>query len=143
MADIASSLGGIIDGVFRQHAVFNEQGLVAVPHHLSYEEAASLPCAAVTAWNALYHGSKPLRVGDTVVTQGTGGVSVFATLFALKAGARVIGTTSSAGKAERLKKMGVQHVIITRKIRNGGWLSSNSLPAVARSMWLRSGAREP
>lgn len=70
-----------------------------------------MPCAAVTAWNALYHGAKPLRVGDTVVTQGTGGVSVFAALFAVRAGARVNGTTSSTGKAEKLKKMGVQHVI--------------------------------
>ena len=110
-AAIGSSLGGGTDGVLRQYAVFNEQSLVPIPTHLSYEEASTLPCAAVTAWNALYCGSKPLRIGDTVVTQGTGGVSIFAAQFALKAGAKVIATTSLPAKAEKLKKLGVQHII--------------------------------
>lgn len=81
-----------------------------MPSSLNYIEGATLPCAALTAWNALY-GLKPLAAGDTVLTQGTGGVSVFALQFAKAAGATVIATTSSAEKAEVLKKLGADHVI--------------------------------
>ncbi|KAM0251641.1 hypothetical protein ACHAQJ_008101 [Trichoderma viride] len=109
--DVAlGALGAKNDGVFREYAVFNEEGLVHIPPNLSYEEAATLPCAALTAWSCLY-GPRPLQAGDTVVTQGTGGVSVFALQFAVAAGAEVIATTSSAAKAERLKKLGARHVI--------------------------------
>jgi NADPH:quinone reductase-like Zn-dependent oxidoreductase len=76
-----------------------------MPPSLSYLEASTLSCAALTAWNALY-GLKPLQPGDTVLTQGTGGVSIFAVQFAKAAGATVIATTSSEGKAELLRKLG-------------------------------------
>jgi alcohol dehydrogenase len=88
----------------------SEEALVHVPSHLSFEEAATLPCAAVTAWVALT-GHRRVTAGDTVLTQGSGGVSVFALQFARVLGARVIATTSTAQKAERLKALGASEVI--------------------------------
>lgn len=100
-----SALGGAIDGVFAEYVLFHEDGLVHIPEHLSYEEAATLPCAAVTAWNALItEGS--LKPGDTVLVLGTGGVSIFALQFAKLSGARVIPTSSSDEKLERVKQLG-------------------------------------
>lgn len=81
-----------------------------MPPSLTYEQGSTLPCAALTAWNALY-GLKPLKPGDTVLTQGTGGVSVFALQFAKVAGATVIATTGSRKKAELLTKLGADHVL--------------------------------
>ena len=72
-----SGLGGVIDGALRQYGVFNESGLVKNPKNLNHLEASTLPCAALTSWNALY-GLKPLKPGEIVLVQGTGGVSVFA-----------------------------------------------------------------
>jgi NADPH:quinone reductase-like Zn-dependent oxidoreductase len=100
-----TGLGGVIDGTLREYGTFNEAGLVDMPSSLSWLEASTLSCAALTAWNALY-GIKPLQPGDIVLTQGTGGVSVFAVQFAKAAGATVIATTSSAEKADMLKKLG-------------------------------------
>jgi NADPH:quinone reductase-like Zn-dependent oxidoreductase len=100
-----SALGGAIDGVLAEQVVLHEDGLVAVPDHLSFEEAATLPCAAVTAWNGLVEGGG-LRAGETVLTLGTGGVSLFALQFARMAGARVIATSSSDAKLERAKQLG-------------------------------------
>jgi len=99
-----SALGGAIDGVLAEFVVFRQDGLVMVPDHLSYEEAATLPCAAVTAWNALTSGG--LTCGQSVLTLGTGGVSTFALQFAKAAGARIIATSSSDEKLERAMKMG-------------------------------------
>ena len=99
-----SALGGAIDGVLAEFVVFHEDGLVMVPAHLSHEEAATLPCAAVTAWNALTSGG--LTCGQSVLTLGTGGVSTFALQFAKAAGARIIATSSSDEKLERAMKMG-------------------------------------
>lgn len=107
---MSTGLGGSFDGTLRQYGVFNEEGLVDMPTTLPYQEAGSLSCAAVTAWNALY-GLRPLLPGQTVLTQGTGGVSIFALQFAKAAGAKVIATTSSAAKGEILKKLGADHVI--------------------------------
>ena len=90
-----------------------------MPSNLSYEEAATLPCAGLTAWNCLY-GPRSLRAGDTVVTQGTGGVSMFALQFAVAAGAEVISTTSSKDKAERLTQLGARHVINYKEDANWG-----------------------
>ncbi|HVS38232.1 MAG TPA: NAD(P)-dependent alcohol dehydrogenase [Gemmataceae bacterium] len=102
-----SALGGAIDGLLAEQVVLNEDGLVAVPEHLSFEEAATLPCAAVTAWNALMELSGGgVRPGETVLTLGTGGVSLFALQFAHMAGARVIATSSSDAKLERAKQLG-------------------------------------
>ncbi|CZS88733.1 hypothetical protein WAI453_010638 [Rhynchosporium graminicola] len=107
---IATGLGGSIDGTLRQYGTFAETGLVEMPESLNWQEASTLSCAALTAWNALY-GLKPLVPGDVVLTQGTGGVSIFAVQFAKAAGATVISTTSSSAKAETLKKLGADHVI--------------------------------
>lgn len=107
---LGSGLGGTIDGTLRQYGIFNEHGLVDMPRNLSYLEAGTLSCSALTAWNALY-GLKAVLPGDWVLTQGTGGVSMSALQFAKAAGARVIATTSSAAKAETLKKLGADHVI--------------------------------
>jgi NADPH:quinone reductase-like Zn-dependent oxidoreductase len=93
-----------------EYAVLNEEALVLIPSHLSFEEAATLPCAAVTAWVALT-GVRRVIAGDTVLTQGSGGVSVFALQFARVLGARVIATTSTAEKAERLKALEASEVI--------------------------------
>lgn len=105
-----SDLGCTIDGVLREYAVFSERSLVRIPEHLSYEEAATLPCAALTAWNGLIENGG-LRAGETVLVMGTGGVSVFALQLAIMSGAEVIATSSSDEKLERLKKMGASHTI--------------------------------
>jgi NADPH:quinone reductase-like Zn-dependent oxidoreductase len=98
------------DGVLREFGTFSEQSLVRVPEHLSFEEAATLPCVGVTAWNALNVSGK-LRAGESVLTMGTGGVSIFALQLAKLSGARVIATTSSDSKAERLTGLGADDVI--------------------------------
>ncbi len=100
-----SALGGAIDGVLAEYVLFNQDGLVNVPEHLSHEEAATLPCAAVTAWNGLIT-SGGLKTGDTVLVMGTGGVSIFALQFARISGARVIVTSSNDEKLERVKQLG-------------------------------------
>jgi NADPH:quinone reductase-like Zn-dependent oxidoreductase len=106
----ASAMGGAIDGMLTELAVLEEDGAVALPERLSFEEGATLPCAAVTAWNALVEIGQ-LKAGDTVLVQGSGGVSIFALQFARMFGARVIATSSSAAKAQRLKAMGAEAVI--------------------------------
>ena len=95
-----------LDGMLAEYAVFHEDGLVAVPSSLSFEEAATLPCAGVTAWNALMVAGNRVKPGDTVLCMGTGGVSIFALRFAKTAGARVIITSSSDEKIERARTLG-------------------------------------
>ncbi|KAJ6508145.1 alcohol dehydrogenase superfamily protein [Mycena sanguinolenta] len=106
-----SALGGPVDGVLTEYRTFPAHSLVAIPPHLSYEEASTLPCAALTAYNALYCGYAPLKSGETVLVPGTGGVSIFALQFAVAAGATVIPTSSSDEKLEIAKKLGAAHVI--------------------------------
>ncbi len=106
----ASALGGGIDGVLREFAVFSQEGLVRSPDLLRDEEVAALPCAAVTAWHALFENGRSLP-GDTVLIQGTGGVSIFALQFAHAAGLRTIVTSSSDEKLERAKKLGADETI--------------------------------
>ena len=106
----SSTLGGAINGMLAEYVVLSEEGLVHYPKSLSYEEAASLPCAAVTAWNALISTGQ-IKAGDTVLTMGTGGVSLFALQFAKLSGARVIITSSSDEKLERAKKLGADETI--------------------------------
>ncbi len=102
--------GGFFDGMLAEYVTLSEEGAVQVPGHLSFEEAATLPCAAVTAWHAaMVFGA--LRPGETVLTQGTGGVSIFAMQFALAAGARVIATSSSDEKLERVRALGAAETI--------------------------------
>lgn len=110
-SDFTFQLGGTHDGVFREYGVFNEQGCVEIPSNLDYREGATLPCAAVTAWNALYGGPRKLKPGEIVLTQGTGGVSIFALQFAKLGGAQVISTTSNVEKAEKLRVNGADVVI--------------------------------
>jgi NADPH:quinone reductase-like Zn-dependent oxidoreductase len=104
-AKARGALGGDVDGMLTDFVVLKESGLVAVPEHLSYQEAATLPCAAVTAWNAL--GSGDLKPGATVLIQGTGGVSIFALQLARLKGARVIGISSNYEKLERARALGL------------------------------------
>jgi NADPH:quinone reductase-like Zn-dependent oxidoreductase len=106
----ASALGGAIPGVAAEYVVFDSEGVVKVPSHLSDEEAATLPCAAVTAWHALIT-SGHLAAGEAVLVQGTGGVSIFALQFARMSGARVIATSSSNKKLERVRELGASDVI--------------------------------
>ncbi len=108
--EYSAQIGGSLDGMLTEFAVLSEEAVVAIPEHLSFEEAATLPCAAVTAWNALT-GGRPLRAGESVLTLGSGGVSLFALQFAKLFGARVITTTSSGEKAMRLKSLGADDVI--------------------------------
>ena len=82
-----------------------------MPEGLSYEEGAALPCAGVTAWNALYGGAHPLQPGETVLVLGTGGVSILALQFARAAGARVIATSSSDSKLERARALGAADLV--------------------------------
>jgi NADPH:quinone reductase-like Zn-dependent oxidoreductase len=99
------ALGGDIDGMLAEYVVLEETGLVAIPTHLSFQEAATLPCAAVTAWNALSVGD--LKPGSTVLIQGTGGVAIFALQLARLRGARVLGISSSQEKLERACSLGL------------------------------------
>jgi NADPH:quinone reductase-like Zn-dependent oxidoreductase len=100
-----SALGGAIDGLLAEYVVLHEDGVTPVPEHLTEEEAATLPCAALTAWNALFEEGR-VKPGDSVLVQGTGGVSLFALQFARLAGARVIATSSSDAKLGRAKGLG-------------------------------------
>ena len=105
-----SALGGGGDGLFKELAALPEQGLLPIPKHLSTEEAAALPCAGVTAWHALVE-SGGVKPGDSVLIQGTGGVSLFALQFAHMAVARVIVTSKSDEKLARAKKLGAAEAI--------------------------------
>jgi NADPH:quinone reductase-like Zn-dependent oxidoreductase len=109
-ADYGSVLAGGLDGVLADEVVLHEDGLVHVPEHLSDEEASTLPCAGVTAWQALVTRS-PMRAGETVLVQGTGGVSIFALQFAQLAGARVIATSKSDEKLARVRELGAWETI--------------------------------
>jgi NADPH:quinone reductase-like Zn-dependent oxidoreductase len=115
---MASATGFVIDGVLTEYRAFPPHSLVHIPDHLTYEEASTLPCTAVTAWNCLY-GPVPLKAGDTVLLIGTGGVSIAAIQFAIPAGAEVIVTSSQDKKLEFCKKLGVQHTINYRT--NPNW----------------------
>ncbi|MDF2961635.1 MAG: Zn-dependent oxidoreductase [Paenibacillus sp.] len=107
-------LGGPLDGLLAEYAVLHEDGLVRIPEHLTDEEAATLPCAGVTAWQAVVTEGK-VKAGDTVVVLGTGGVSLFVLQFAKLHGASVIVTSSSNEKLERAKKLGADFGINYRQ----------------------------
>jgi NADPH:quinone reductase-like Zn-dependent oxidoreductase len=100
-----SALGGGIDGMLSDYVVLEEDGVVKIPRHLSPEEGATLPCAAVTVWHAMFEHAK-LRAGDTVLLQGTGGVSIFGLQFAKAMGIRAIIISSSNEKLQRAKALG-------------------------------------
>lgn len=103
-AGAGSALGGELDGVLAEQVLLRAEGVVKLPEHLSYAQGATLPCAAVTAWNALF--TQPIAPGETVLVLGSGGVSVFALQLAKLAGARVIATSSSDDKLAKLQELG-------------------------------------
>jgi len=109
-AAMASALGGALDGVLAEQVLLHEDGAVAIPDYLSFEEAATLPCAALTAWNCLLEQGG-LKAGMTVLLLGTGGASIFGLQFARMAGARAIITSSSDEKLERARSLGADETI--------------------------------
>lgn len=106
----SDSYGAESDGWLTELKAVSQEAVVALPDGISYEEASTLPCAGVTAWTALTGGT-PIRAGHSVLVQGSGGVSIFALQLARAVGASVIATTSSAGKAQRLKDLGAGEVV--------------------------------
>lgn len=117
--ELRSTLGGPLDGTLAEFMALDAAGLVHVPDHLSYEQAATLPCAALTAWSALVtHGG--LKAGDSVLVQGTGGVSMFALQFARLFGARAIVTSSSDEKLARARELGAVETINYRTTPDWG-----------------------
>jgi NADPH:quinone reductase-like Zn-dependent oxidoreductase len=116
---LRSTLGGPLDGTLAELAVFDQEGLVKIPEHLSDEEAATLPCAAVTAWSALVTEGG-VTAGDTVLVQGTGGVSLFALQIAKLLGARVIATSSRDDKLARARELGADEGINYKEIPEWG-----------------------
>ena len=108
--NVQSALGGAVDGVLAKYFTGHQRGFVKIPDALSFEEAATLPTAALTAWNALFEVGD-LKPGETVLVQGSGGLGIFALQFALAAGARVLVLTGSEAKVDRLERMGAAHVI--------------------------------
>jgi NADPH:quinone reductase-like Zn-dependent oxidoreductase len=113
------ALGGSLPGVLQELMVLDAEGVTRIPDHLSFAEAATLPCAALTAWRALFEEAA-IRPGQTVLVQGTGGVSIFALQFAKLAGATVIVTSSSDEKLERAKRLGADHTINYRAVADWG-----------------------
>jgi NADPH:quinone reductase-like Zn-dependent oxidoreductase len=109
-----TALGGDLDGCLREFGAFDENALVAIPDHYSYEEAATLPCAAVTAYHALFV-SGGLKQNDSVLLQGTGGVSVFALQFAALYAERTLLTSSSDEKLQRASELGASELINYKK----------------------------
>jgi NADPH:quinone reductase-like Zn-dependent oxidoreductase len=122
------TLGGPRDGVMQEFMALSQEGVVRAPQHLDAVQAATLPCAAVTAWHAVVAQGR-VKAGDVVLIQGTGGVSLFALLFAKMHGARVLATSSSDAKLERVREMGADHVVnyktnpdwhkVAREVTNG------------------------
>ena len=105
-----ADMGEALDGMLTEYRALSEEGVVVLPPHLSFEQAATLPCAGVTAWSAITD-PVPVKPGETVLIEGTGGVSLFALQFAKLCGARVIATSSSEQKLARLKDLGADEVI--------------------------------
>jgi NADPH:quinone reductase-like Zn-dependent oxidoreductase len=115
----AASLGGSVPGVLQEEMLLSAEGVARIPEGFSFAEAATLPCAALTAWRALMVEGG-LRAGQTVLVQGTGGVSIFALQFAKAMGAKVIVTSSSAAKLERARALGADHLIDYRRTPQWG-----------------------
>lgn len=118
--------------MFAELVAFNERGVIHVPENLSDEEAATLSCAGLTAWNALFEAGNTIKAGDTVLVLDTGGVSLFALQFARAAGARVVVTSSSDEKLERAKKLGAARTSSSSR-------SAVTSPSRVFLRWHRSG----
>jgi NADPH:quinone reductase-like Zn-dependent oxidoreductase len=114
-----SALGGGAEGVLAEASVLHENGVVPIPSHLGFDEAATLPCAALTAWHALVTEGQ-VKAGDVVLVQGSGGVSLFALQFARLMGARVLATSSSDAKLERVRQLGAAGTINYKSVPEWG-----------------------
>ncbi|QRV75909.1 Zinc-binding dehydrogenase [Ceratobasidium sp. AG-Ba] len=114
---VGTSLGAQVPGVLAQYRIFRADTILSIPKHLTFEEAATIPCAAVTAWHALFE-KVPITKDSTVLVLGSGGVSVFGAQFAKAAGARVIATTSSKEKEQKYRALGVDEIINYRETPN-------------------------
>jgi len=112
-----SAMGGEIDGMLAEYVVLNQDGVVILPDNISYEEGATLPCAAVTAWHGLVTKGN-LTAGESLLVLGTGGVSIFALQFAKMHGAKVIVTSSSDEKLQQAKALGADEIINYKKTPN-------------------------
>ncbi|KAJ8691286.1 hypothetical protein PTI98_010873 [Pleurotus ostreatus] len=155
-ASVKTMSGGPVQGVLSQYVICPAEGLELIPDHLSFEEAATLPGAALTAYNALL-GPNPVKAGDHVLIQGTGGVSIFGLQIAVASGATVIATSSSDEKLKVASKLGAKHLInykttpdwekVVKEITNGrgvdhvievGGLGTllKSLQSVKQSGWV-------
>ena len=108
---IRHALGGDIDGMLAEEVVLHEEAVAKIPASLSFVEAATMPCAGVTAWNALFVSSNAIKPGDTALFLGTGGVSVLGMQLARAAGLRTIITSSSDEKLQRARELGAHHTI--------------------------------
>ncbi len=111
--------GNCQDGWLAEYKAISQEAVVPIPDSLTWEEGSTLPCAGVTAWNAL-SGHEPIRAGQTVLTLGSGDVSIFAIQLAKAVGATVVGTTSSDSKGDLLKKLGVDHVVNYSQVKEWG-----------------------
>ena len=110
-AKVRHALGGDIDGMLAEEVILHEDALVKIPPQLSFVEASTMPCAGVTAWNAIFESSNDIKPGDTVLLLGTGGVSVLGLQLAKAAGLRTIITSSSDEKLQRARELGAHHTI--------------------------------
>lgn len=113
---IRHALGGDIDGMLAEEVILDEDALVKLPAGMSFVDAATLPCAGVTAWNAIFESSNNIRPGDTVLLLGTGGVSILGLQLARAAGLKVVITSSSDEKLQRARELGAHHTINYRSI---------------------------
>ncbi|MFI6444085.1 NAD(P)-dependent alcohol dehydrogenase [Kitasatospora sp. NPDC050543] len=111
---ISEQYGASLGGMLAEYQVVDEESVVRIPAHLSYEEAATLPCAGVLAWAALTTGARPLAAGDTVLVVGSGAVALFGVQLAAALGGRVIAVTSGEEKARRLRELGAAEVVDRR-----------------------------
>ncbi|KAF2097686.1 alcohol dehydrogenase [Rhizodiscina lignyota] len=130
LSHVQEGLGQAIDGTLRQYGVFHSSCLVHMPSNIDFSQASTLPCSALTAWNALFglRGKSP-GPGDWVLIQGSGGVSVAAMQFALAAGAKVIATSSNPEKAERLRALGATEVFNYKSDKDWGAKAKKITPA--------------
>ena len=125
---LQSSIGGAVDGTFREYGIFDQQGLVRMPSTLTYEQGATLGGAYLTAWNVLTGGARAIRTGDCVLVQGAGNVSIAVIQLDLAAGASAIATTSSQEKAAKLAELGATHVINYNQDKKWGTAAKNLSP---------------
>ena len=133
---VTEQFGCTRDGMLAEFAVADQEALVTIPAHLSYEEASTLPCAGVMAWSALT-GLRPVLPSETVLTIGSGGVALFALQFATLFGARVIAVTSSESKAALLKRHGADMVVNSAGLPTGSARYAPPRMVAASTTWSR------